>query len=410
MTAKSTKKAPARGQKKVRVGAGTSRRSTWRQTTRRNRISLIFTVVAVALLGTYFLIHSYASPSPRAEDVARGLIFDNLTPVAHGACADSFQDSHPYVPPNSNIPGCTHIDPGPPGVDVRVRDKQVDALLAAQLDYDTKHPAKSAGDTNQPTPILTADDVGSAGSLSSVTPNYQPCSNAGATDTYAYRLLYVYKAGTTNRFDSIHDALGTVARRVNAVMYQSSLQNNGDPRQVRFMTNADCTFSWGVNAISGDINDFGNIKRQLIAQGRTSVYHKFLVWVDGGSGCGVSDVMMDSKPTQDNSSNYGGTFSVVWHPCWNYAEPHELMHSLGAVQHDSPHATAGFHCWDEHDVMCYDDNTSGSGKLSVVCGSSVSIWRYDCGDNDYFNSNLPVASGYLSSHWNTANSRFLTRY
>jgi hypothetical protein len=375
-----------------------------------SKLFMLAAIIVFAGVGTYFLALSHADPAPH-NNAAKGLVYDGLVPITKGVCSGQFQDSHPYVAPNSSTKSCTHPDPGPAGVDVRVRGKQIDAQLAAQLKFDAKHPPKAAGAKDQPAPMTTAADIGSQGSLSAVTPNLQPCVNAGSTTSYSVRLVYAYPAGGNNRYGAVNDELRTIAHRVNAVMYNSSISNGGDGRQVRFTTNNDCSLSFVQDAISGNINDFGNIKKQLIAQGRTSSYHKFLVWVDGGSGCGISDAPVDStaKPTQDNWANYGGTFSVIWHGCWNYAEPHELMHSLGAVNYSAPHATSGAHCYDEHDVMCYDDGTAHS-TMQVICPNTVNIWRYDCNHNDYFNSNFPISSGYLSSHWNTANSRFLAHY
>ena len=92
-------------------------------------------------------------------------------------------------------------------------------------------------------------------------------------------------------------------------------------------------------------------------------------------------------------------------PCWQYAELHEIFHNLGAVQRDAPHPSAAWHCTDEADVMCYDDDASGPVVMTAVCPPEHEA-LLDCGDNDYFNTN-PPAGNYLASHWNTANSSFL---
>jgi hypothetical protein len=381
---------------------------------------MIVVVLLVAVAGTYYLAFGGALPPSNvpANDLAKGLVYDGLK-RGTGPCADEFQDSSPSVSPNGQK-SCTHVDPGPPGVDVQQRAKKIDAELTAQNNYDKLHPPKAAGAPGQPAPMEPAD-IGSKGDLGAVTPNYQACADAGSGSAYAYRLVYAYPAGGTNRFSSVRDNLTTIARRVNAVMYQSSIQNGGQPRQIRFYENSDCSFSFRVDTISGNISDFGNVKKQLRAQGATSPYHKFLVWVDGGTGCGQGDEYIDSRAGQDNANNTSNDFAVVWKGCWNYGEPHELMHTLGSVSINyskdgyvysvgSPHHTQGGHCWDKHDVMCYDDGTTGSGKMSVVCSNTINIWRYDCNKDDYFNSKLPVTSGYLSKYWNTANSRFLVHY
>jgi hypothetical protein len=53
-------------------------------------------------------------------------------------------------------------------------------------------------------------------------------------------------------------------------------------------------------------------------------------------------------------------------PCWQYAELHEILHDLGAVQPDAPTPSAAGHCTDEADVMCYDDG-SGPTVVTTVC-------------------------------------------
>lgn len=370
-----------------------------------SRRSMLVIALLFAGVGTYFLAFSGATPSPNAS---RGLQYAGLKKIARGPCAGLYQDSAPTVTPDHKSKACVHPDPGPAGVDVQERAKKVDAELAALAQNEKDHPPQAANPNNPQS--TTAADVSYGGSLSAVNGNLQPCANAGAQNTYAIRLVYVYKAGNPNRFAAVNDGLRAIAHRVNGVMYYSSLQNGGDPRQIRFVTNDDCTLQIGQNAISGDINDFGNIKKQLKAQGRTNPYHKFLVWVDGGTGCGIGDVYVDSRPGQENYNNLGGMFAVVWKGCWNYAEPHEVMHTLGTVQTSAPHATGGLHCWDLHDVMCYDDGSRNS-TMRILCDSTVNVWRYDCGKNDYFNSRLPVgSSNYLYNHWNVANSRFLVHY
>ncbi len=83
---------------------------------------------------------------------------------------------------------------------------------------------------------------------------------------------------------------------------------------------------------------------------------------------------------------------------------HELFHTLGAVQPTAPNGTAGFHCTDEHDVLCYDDGSLNPGQSLVQrCGYADDREPLDCGGDDYF-SVQPAPGSYLATRWNTARS------
>jgi hypothetical protein len=94
--------------------------------------------------------------------------------------------------------------------------------------------------------------------------------------------------------------------------------------------------------------------------------------------------------------------------CWgqpNLVEVHELVHTLGGVQPDAPNATRGSHCTDEHDRMCYTDAVGVT--VRTVCTGTGRENRLDCNHDDYFSTNPPAGS-WLATHWNTADSAFLS--
>src|SRR5918996_3340554 len=82
------------------------------------------------------------------------------------------------------------------------------------------------------------------------------------------------------------------------------------------------------------------------------------------------------------------------------------MHNLGGVQTDAPNATAGFHCTDEADEMCYDDDGNGPAVMRNVCAGRDGT-LFDCNHDDYFLAGTPPSTNYLATHWNTAYSAFL---
>lgn len=147
-----------------------------------------------------------------------------------------------------------------------------------------------------------------------------------------------------------------------------------------------------------------------------------LVYVDGLGGetaQGETDaVPNDSRPGAVNRSNRGGRLAVVFGPEQLPAPSaaglapklalHELFHALGAVQEGAPHSTAGGHCYDGDDVMCYDDASLRSGLYTDgACSRTEGVIDapIDCGGDDYF-SPAPAPGSYLATHWNVYDSLF----
>src|SRR5215207_1978161 len=82
------------------------------------------------------------------------------------------------------------------------------------------------------------------------------------------------------------------------------------------------------------------------------------------------------------------------------------MHTLGGVQRTAPHSTGAGRCIDEYDVMCYRDSANAP-PIQINCpDASWNTTRFDCGHDDYFNTN-PTPGSYLATHWNPANNLFL---
>jgi hypothetical protein len=88
---------------------------------------------------------------------------------------------------------------------------------------------------------------------------------------------------------------------------------------------------------------------------------------------------------------------------------HEITHNLGGVQRTSPNHTESWHCRDEWDLLCYDDDGQARGLSTfVACGGeySSSYEAWDCNRDDYFHPN-PAPGSYLDTHWNLFRSVFL---
>jgi len=129
--------------------------------------------------------------------------------------------------------------------------------------------------------------------------------------------------------------------------------------------------------------------------------------------CGVAEKYIDSAKSPNRNDNgvwpmYARVDPQCWSTQWNgtNSAAHELMHSLGAVQPDAPSASRFGHCTDESDAMCYDDDSEH--PVRQVCPVDQES-LFDCGDDDYFNPGAGLDPGsYLGTHWNTADSSYLT--
>lgn len=378
----------------------------------RKKTKNLWVAIAIVLfagIGVYLTAYILAAPSnglPR-DNLARGLKYKGLKKANKGRCAGTFivqSDDET----SSNI-ACTHPDPGPVGVDVQARLKTINSELSAQLTKDRKRqplktnaPASADPTNNSKT---TANEGITPANMNSVIPRNWPCVGTGF-DGYRVKLFYAYPNGAPNNLSAFRPIFETIARRVNAVVYNSAV-SSGDSNgmQVRFGTNNACVLTIQAVKINGDVDNFNNVLNQFKAAGLVKRTWKNLIWMDGGTKCGQGQIYNDDSPGQSNlnNGNSPGTIGIVWRGCWNYSEPHELMHMLGAVQNSAPRSTNSHHCYDENDKMCYDD---GSGiPIKIICPTAQEIWRFDCNHNDYFDAAAPT--GYLANHWNTAKSRFL---
>lgn len=78
---------------------------------------------------------------------------------------------------------------------------------------------------------------------------------------------------------------------------------------------------------------------------------------------------------------------------------HEVTHTMGAVPDSSPHSTYYGHCWQDFDVMCYDDGGIPKGKaMTTDCPSTsprptLFDMSFDCGHDDYFRPMPGTAPG-----------------
>ena len=240
------------------------------------------------------------------------------------------------------------------------------------------------------------------------------------------KVIYAYAQGEPNRFatyrDLIQADIGTIAGWVGS--------SSGGRRTIRFDTGTSCgpeyvdiasiqlprtraTYTGSASRASMVVAD---VKSALAGMTGTRNY---LMYADGlyagdyvlGSG----QMPQDDSPDSGNDANVGGAAAMVWGDGESdfSAERmttvlHEVSHTLGAVQDSAPNSTVAGHCHDVADVMCYADGgpAGSAAHLEDVCATTSPILPYECGMDDYFNP-TPASGGYLDTHWNLYDSRFM---
>jgi hypothetical protein len=273
---------------------------------------------------------------------------------------------------------CSHgPDPAPPGVDPSVPDEPVDFQASS----------------------------------------FAICDGNGVSGKRV-QVMYVRASDKPDRYSEFVDSFRGWAAEGDAV-YQNSAAETGGMRYIRFVHDADCRITVLRITVSptGD-DDFWSLTSELKWQlGFTDPDRKYLVFLDRNHPdiCGQGDVVSwrndpsadDPSPaTNPNNNIYG--FAVIYNGCWssNVTIAHELGHTFGAVQGNSPNHSMWDHCVDEWDVMCYDDSGDARFPLRFECPDYSHNERLDCNHDDYFSTN-PKPGSYLATHWNIANSSWL---
>lgn len=221
--------------------------------------------------------------------------------------------------------------------------------------------------------------------------------------------IYVRGDAQPDRYPQLVGQFQSYADQIDQAFVEAAARTGG-VRHVRFVTNAACrAVIDNVVLPQSAMANVDTITNALRARGYNRTDRKYLFWYEN-SGCGVAfGSGGDDRPGADNPYNAGPHYAALGTSCWSWAaSAHELLHTLGAVQRSAPNASAYGHCWDDEDIMCYDDGgiPNPPGGLVKVCSGAPEN-QIDCGGDDYFNVNPPAGS-YLATHWNVADSLYLT--
>ena len=258
---------------------------------------------------------------------------------------------------------------------------------------------------------ITVQPRSIAATIESPLPDAVLCDGDGRSGRRV-QAIYARVAGTPSRRSTVIPLIRTAAAGVQSAFLASAARTDG-VRRPRWVTDETCR----LKVIEVELSDkarksLGATITELQQRGHGRADRKYLVWFDSDVYCGIATFWGDDRPTADNLSDTRTGYARVDTACWGWAESHELMHLLGAVQNSAPHTTYGVapgafgHCTDDYDVMCYPDAVGVT--MTVVCPDRGLDAQFDCGDDDYFHTDPPAGS-YLAGHWNSADSRWLER-
>ncbi|MEV6520438.1 RICIN domain-containing protein [Longispora sp. NPDC051575] len=343
-----------------------------------------------------------------ADDPGAGLVFDGLRPAPKGnKCVGE------YLVGGSDL--CSHgPDPAPAGLNPRGEVKPVAAarpadkapapgVLALPSVTDLATSVGALAPVTGDSPLVAAADTPPGAPIAPAASGVV-CDGDGRTGKRV-QMLYGYESGKASRFNEYVNSFRTWSAGIEKI-YDSSAQQTGGSRHVRFVTTPDCAVD--VLAVELPAGSFGNFDATINALkklGYAAKDRKYVLFAESKVYCGIGTLYTDHRPGQENTNNNVASYSRVDSGCWGAAvAAHELTHNLGSVQNNSPNHTEYGHCTDDYDLMCYND---GAGTvMRTVCTDKANEDRLDCNNDDYFTTSAKPGS-YLATNWNVANSGWL---
>lgn len=301
--------------------------------------------------------HTVLTPNAPAESQA----FEGLIP-GDAACGDTYRIAGTDL--------CTHgPDKPPPSADV-----------------------ESAGGAQNENPPASAPIV---------------CDEEGTND-HRIQFMYVHAEDVPDRYRDQVDSFRALAAAVDQI-YDRSAHETGGHRHLRFVTDEKCQLEVLPVIVSATGDDsFRATILELVNLGYASKERKYVIFVEAMVYCGIATIIYDSDPSVGNVNNHSSGYARIDNGCWNaVAVAHELTHILGGVQQDAPHSSGGGHCVDEWDLMCYSD-APHYPNMQYLCPITMQE-LLDCNHDDYYHTD-PPADTYLSTHWNVADSLYLTAH
>lgn len=344
------------------------------------KISVLSALTFIAVLAALLFLSS-ATPSANAQPqtppdyASQGLVYEGLAgndPECKGQFKVKKQANGKTL--------CTHgPDSTPSGFDAK---KKVAPVVMTEAKPSSSTPATSP--TTTPSSSILCDGDGTSGNR--------------------VQVLYAHASDVADSYPTYAASFKSWTIGIDTI-YNTSAAQTGGARHVRFVHDANCNpIILNVTLSAAGDDSFLNTINELEAMGYSRNDRKYVIFMDARVYCGIATMSYDDTPGATNSNNMGDTFGRIDAGCWSDVIPaHELMHQIGGVQLSAPHSSRESHCYDGYDLMCRPTNGTA---LQVACATSVQASLFDCGHDDYYNTNAAGGS-YLSTHWNASNSAFL---
>ena len=216
------------------------------------------------------------------------------------------------------------------------------------------------------------------------------CGDERATDdarhqapaaAHRLRALYLVPADAPSRLATVApeiqagaDGASRLLERTRGRALRFDRGTRCGPRHIDITTIRLRSTTAQLEAAAASGTTFTRIGRELIGLGvplvpddelyepETSGTLNHVAWLDGpapSGTCGQATVVSDPTRTAQNASALGGKLALIFRAsetgrfCGPGHVLHEVLHLLGAVQHEAPHATGDGHCADDAgDLMC----------------------------------------------------------
>jgi hypothetical protein len=270
--------------------------------------------------------------------------------------------------------------------------------------------------THGPDRTRAASGPGDNGQHGIVSPDVVP-RNPVCASSNAYHAVMAVPSDAAIPTDAERDAFRQKLRQADGILYQAAVES-GSPSGAHFrmVCNADGSVRVDAVKLSPGQPTFGTIVSDLQHTGYKSASLKYAVYYTRplGAFAGQGSLNASDVDSAANINNQGPDYAVNYNSTTEVML-HEMGHTVGAVQPGAPYATGfnetdgnGFHCFQDYDVMCYNDGGSTDpGTLEDTCDVGVidSFDHFDCGHDSYYDAQIGVDQGvsagsWLDQHWN----------